>query len=88
MTVTLINKTDDFGQKQGLWEHYYFSNLHGLDVWKTGNYINDKEYGQWQSFHSKNRLGSIGEYKRGERIGLWELYADQDKLIKTIIYIN
>jgi antitoxin component YwqK of YwqJK toxin-antitoxin module len=74
---TTINQRDENGLKQGMWKLYYTSSPSKLLC--IGAYYKDGwRHGLWAWYHHNGLTKMRGEYKAGNRLGLWyeEYYND------------
>ncbi|CAD8121354.1 unnamed protein product [Paramecium sonneborni] len=84
--VTYIGNYEQ-GRKVGEWQTYLFKNLIGKEFYNEEGL----KHGQWSEVYFINNEKSIitfnGEYKKGEKIGLWNI-LDQKNLIGGGKYDN
>ena len=73
-------------KKDSIWTEYFWRTK---IIKKQGGYENDKKTGLWVEYYKigkKNKLNNKGEYKEGERFGVWEFYNREGELVQKYDY--
>ncbi|WP_164974328.1 toxin-antitoxin system YwqK family antitoxin [Filimonas effusa] len=56
------------------------------DTLSIGSYINGSEDGEWRSFYGNNILARKAYYNKGEKIGIWEYYAEDGRVVRRVLH--
>ncbi|MEA3444283.1 MAG: hypothetical protein U9R19_06090 [Bacteroidota bacterium] len=55
-------------------DYYYFKFYPNGQVYKEGNYIDEKYTGEWKFYYQNGNTKSIGNYRRGNLVGKFKSY--------------
>lgn len=79
------------GKKEGLWVLYVGKLADQLETkYKLGEglYLNDKQVGEWKTYHENGKLLSIGKFENGVQTGEWKIYHESGQLSCIIKFEN
>jgi len=77
----LFSQTDSLSKKQT----YYYPNG---SIASSGELVNGKPNGIWETFYPNGMVRSKGEWKNGELNGYWEFFDSNGDIEKTLSYLN
>lgn len=70
------------GNKEGPWITYY----ENAKIHSEGSFINNQIDGPISYFHLNSQIQVKGQYKSGERVGVWQTYDEDGQLIAEDIH--
>lgn len=83
--LSLLLSISSFGQSKKLKEYHYDNGKLMSSGYENAE---EKEIGEWKSYHENGTLASIGNFEKGEPEGEWKLYYESGKLEEVGKYKN
>ena len=76
--IKMRGKLNEEGNRQGLWVSYYDNGT----KWSESYYDNGIVDGHSITFFPNGKVRYIGEYKQGEKSGVWKFYDESGEFVK------